>query len=620
MNFFEQQDRARASTFYLVLLFALGVGVLVLLTSFAAVLAFSVMEQKATHGRAYDVVALSQFLLPTAAVIISVVLLGALYRTSQLRSGGKAVAEMMGGRLLHADHTDLDERKILNVVEEMAIASGVQVPPVYLIEDDAINAFAAGFKSQDAVIGITRGAIRLLDRDELQGVIAHEFSHIFNGDMRLNLRLIGWLHGLLLIALIGQMLMRSQRYVGSSRKNGAGTAIFLAGLAFFVLGYAGVFFGNLIKAAVSRQREYLADASAVQFTRNPDGIGSALKKIGGYALGSRMLTRETTEVGHLLFGEGGISGLLATHPPLETRIRRIDPHWDGKMIEPDVRKIQSSPARSPNTAARVAGVAVGLESGLIESVGNPSRQSIEEAGRQLAQIPGALHEHLHSPLAASLALYSLPVIYAGGIDARAQLQLLQQRLPAACFKQLGIVIKLMQELPRELDLTVIAMMQSALRQQSANQQQELLNNLLDLIHLDGNLSVQEWAVLSLARYYQAEVVHSDSTVSLPQCHSECVNLLSLLVKTGHASEVMAKAAFDKAWSSLSLGPATYRPESTLDDLDAALTRLVHLKPLQKPALLKAMLRAVQHDGRITAAEYTLLRTIAALLDCPLPPL
>ena len=271
----------------------------------------------------------------------------------------------MGGRLLHPQTTDLNERKILNVVEEMAIAAGTPVPPVYLLEnEEGINAFAAGHAPNDAIIGVTRGCVQTLSRDELQGVIGHEFSHILNGDMRLNLRLMGVLFGILLIGLTGYILLRSTSGYGyrvrvNSRDDDRGrrNILPLIGLALYVIGYVGVFFANLIKAAVSRQREFLADASAVQFTRNPEGIAGALKKIGRLA-GSAMHEPRAAEASHMFFGNiGGVGqlfGLLATHPPLVERIRRLDPSFDGDFskVRLDAPAAEPTPIEPPRRQPR----------------------------------------------------------------------------------------------------------------------------------------------------------------------------------------------------------------------------------------------------------------------------
>ena len=343
MDYFQSQDLAKKRTGLLVFYFAMAV-ILIIVSVYlaiACVLHLAGSEKETAGGEhavadLWDPQLLGAVALGTSALIGG----GSLYKMASLSGGGHTVAELLGGRLLHPDSTDPDERRLLNVVEEMAIASGLPVPPVYLLENElAINAFAAGHTPGNAVVAVTLGTLRRLSRDELQGVIGHEFSHILNGDMRLNTRLIGILFGILVIGIVGWIMFRSSFGVRLGARDDNGdrkgfNPIPLIGLALYVIGYVGVFFGNLIKAAVSRQREYLADASAVQFTRNPAGLAGALKKIGALAQGSQIQDAHAEEASHLFFGEavGGMNnffGLLASHPPLVERIRRIDPSFTG---------------------------------------------------------------------------------------------------------------------------------------------------------------------------------------------------------------------------------------------------------------------------------------------------
>ena len=250
----------------------------------------------------------------------------------------------MGGVPIASDTTDFNLRRLRNVVEEIAIASGVPVPKIYVLEHEAaINAFAAGYSPSDAVIAVTRGALDRLNRDELQGVIAHEFSHVLNGDMRLNIRLMGVLFGILMIGLIGRKILEHGRFGG--RNKGAG-AILVAALVAMIVGYVGLFFGRMIKAGVSRQRERLADASAVQFTRQTTGLAGALKKIGGLDEGSRLNERSNAEeVSHMLFGDGvGFRGLFATHPPLVERIQELEPQFTRSADARAVEEVDGSAA------------------------------------------------------------------------------------------------------------------------------------------------------------------------------------------------------------------------------------------------------------------------------------
>jgi Zn-dependent protease with chaperone function len=361
MNFFEAQDKARRNTHWMILLFMLAVAGLVILTN---LLLLAIIAYVKTGYLVFSLSELQSYIEPEVviAVTVGVCLLifgGSFYKTMSLSKGGPAIAEMLGGRLVPQSSNDLQQRQLLNVVEEMSIAAGMPIPKVYLLEESSINAFAAGQSPANAVIGVTRGALEQLSRDELQGVIAHEFSHIFNGDMRLNMRLIGVLHGILLVGLIGYFILRSLRYAGRSRsrKGGGGIlVIFALGVGLMVIGYAGTFFGQWIKAVVSRQREYLADSSAVQFTRNKDTIAGALKKIGGSGSGSVIESPTAPQYSHAYFANG-LSGFwrsfFATHPPLEKRIKAIDPRWDGKFVRPEA-KTQPTSEQAPEAASSSA--------------------------------------------------------------------------------------------------------------------------------------------------------------------------------------------------------------------------------------------------------------------------
>ena len=329
MNFFKSQDIARKKTSQLIILFALAVISLVILTNILVMVLFGYVRSNtlstAILKHQFD---WNTFLMVGAAVA-SLIFFGSLFKVMSLSSGGARVAEMMDAELIVEDSGDANKQKILNVVEEMAIASGTPVPPVYLLNEDGINAFAAGYKASDAVIGITRGAIEKLSRDQLQGVIAHEFSHIFNGDMKLNIRLIGILHGITIIGTIGYYLLRSSSRSSHrrSKDNNGGGIVFL-GLGLMVIGYAGTFFGNLIKSAVSRQREFLADASAGQFTRKPSGLPVALKKIGALAAGSLIEHSRAAAVSDKFFDNGTqarLVGAFSTHPPLVDSLSTLEP-------------------------------------------------------------------------------------------------------------------------------------------------------------------------------------------------------------------------------------------------------------------------------------------------------
>ena len=622
MNFFEHQDRARSSTKLLVCLFVCAVITLVFITTFLIVFALNLSEEGSVPAPGLNQSFLtSDIFLIVSAVVVTVVLLGTLFRLAQLRGGGKTVAESLGGRLLNVQTHDADERKILNIVEEIAIAAGLQVPQVYLIEDPAINAFAAGYQIQDAVIGVTRGCIRELSRDELQGVIAHEFSHILNGDMRLNIRLIGWLYGIMVIGLIGYHLMCSARYGGDRGGKNSKGGIVMLGLGLVIVGYGGTFFGNLIKAAVSRQREFLADASAVQFTRNPGGIGGALKKIGGYAAGTHITATNTAEISHMLFGQGaGLAGLFATHPPLEERIRRIDPRWQGDFGERPAENALAA-ATSPLPAVAVHPQAQGFAS----SVGQPTAANLAEAQQRLHAIPPQLLNEVHNTLGSFLTLFALIIAASDQVAAKEQLAYLQQQLPVESYKLLLRLNNEVEGLERKLYLPLVDLALPSLRELSAAQLKTFTAQLQYLIEADAKVSLFEWClfrILSSSLAQRANQARGAQT-ALEACSQDSRVLLSALARAGHADETAAATAFDAGMAELHPDQRHQLLASdsvNLAVLDKAMDRLRNLKPLQKPRLLKAMAQCIQTDGDITSGEAELLRAVGAILDCPVPPL
>lgn len=614
MNFFEHQDRAHSSTKLLVFLFVCAVIALIFITTFLIVFVLNLSEQGGAPGSGLNQSFLtSDVFLIVSAVVVSVVVLGTLFRLAQLRGGGKSVAESLGGRLLNVQTHDADERKILNVVEEMAIAAGLPVPLVYLLDDSAINAFAAGYQPQDAVIGVTRGCIRQLNRDELQGVIAHEFSHILNGDMRLNIRLIGWLYGIMVIGLIGYHLMRSARYTRGSKKGGGGL-VFL-GLGLMIVGYGGTFFGNLIKAAVSRQREFLADASAVQYTRNPGGIGGALKKIGGYAGGTSLTTVDTAEIGHMLFGPGAIFAFFATHPPLEERIRRIDPRWKGDFNE-----------RAPVRTAEATTSAHAQMQSFAGAVGEPTAASLVEARERLQTLTPELRNEIHSSFGGCLTIFALIIAAPDHTSGKAQWQYLREQLPPASFTQLLRVYDEVGTLERKMYLPMVDLALPALRQLSVGQWQTFMTQLQQLIKADAKVSLFEWCLFRILRASltrRADQTQGVQTV-LDQCLEESGVLLAALARAGHATEEDAAAAFAAGMAVLQENTAAHQllapAAGNQAALDKAVDRLRKVKPLQKPRLLKALAQCILKDGEVTSEEAELLRAVGAILDCPVPPL
>ncbi|HEY0961674.1 MAG TPA: M48 family metallopeptidase [Pseudomonadales bacterium] len=618
MNFFEYQSKARSSTQLLVLLFICAISALIVLTTLLAILALGLARADGAPAATLveQAQAAPEVFAGVSAVVLSIVLLGTLFRTMQLRGGGKAVAESLGGRLLNVQTRDADERRVLNVVEEMAIAAGMPVPQVYLIEDPAINAFAAGYAQQDAVIGITRGCIELLDRDELQGVVAHEFSHILNGDMRLNIRLMGWLYGITVIGLVGYHLMHSMRYSGGSGRRRNGGGFVMLGIGLIVVGYGGTFFGKLIKAAVSRQREYLADASAVQFTRNLGGIAGALKKIAAHGAGSRITAVDTQEISHMLFGAGnGIASWFATHPPIEQRIRRIDPQWDGSLARP----------RRPAEGPRDAAIPQGDARQIFTNVGLLSAAAVAEAQQRLRAMPPALLEAAHSTHGSCMLVFALLVSSSDNAARKLQIQHLQAQLAKTEWAALVRVLGAVGQLERKLYLPLLEVALPALRALSEGQCERFAAQLRQLIDLDASVSLFEWC---LFRIVSATLVRNAARPaarhSLTQCAAASRALLAALARAGNPDEAAATAAFADGVRELegsdSIADAALPDTRDLQALDRALEDLAQLDPLQKPRLLKALVRCARADRAISIEEEELLRAIGAALDCPTPPL
>ncbi|MGJ7458041.1 M48 family metallopeptidase [Halomonas sp. RA08-2] len=645
MDFFTAQDRARRQTWRLVVLLLLAVVGLVVAASVLVALAVVLMDgQLGGPDPLARALAPELFAWVTLAVV-AVVVGGAVMRHLQLRAGGSAVAEALGGRPLNPETRDADERKLLNLVEEMAIASGMPVPSVYLLEDAAINAFAAGHESHDAAIGVTRGAIEHLDRDQLQGVIAHEFSHILHGDMRLNLRLVALLHGILVIGLIGQLLLRGAAMTGrgrSSRRGGGGhMAVMAGGAALMLVGYAGTLCGNLIKAAVSRQREFLADASAVQYTRNPEGIGGALQTLAAYRLGSRLMASHAAEFSHLYFGSGvrHMSRFTATHPPLEARIRRVLPRWDGSLPEPFAPTPKATPTRdpassSPRGAMPGGGVNGGISgatgesmggplagaaiaSAVVASVGQPDPAALAAARRRMASIDARLIDAAHEPFAARAVVYGILM----GVDPAsrdAQRRVLANQALPEVLRELDALAELLPSLTPGDRLPLIELALPQLRQLSAAQFARFRQCLTGLMAAETVPGALQWALHRLVLVGIEGERRARRDRRLRDLTGPLSLLLSTLARSGLASMDEQRESLDQAGRALGVELDLVREPSTAAELDWAMERLARLVQAERAVLLTAMVCCVEQDGRIVPEEAELLRAVAWTLGCPLP--
>ena len=643
MDFFQHQESARRRTGLLIFYFIAAVVLIVLLT-YSIVAGVLLLSGSGRGPGAHPLVALWDPALFAVVGMGTLTLIGggSLYRIASLAGGGPSVAEMMGGRPLRPQTTDPDERKILNVVEEMAIASGMPVPPVYLLErEDGINAFAAGFTPGDAVIGVTRGCIRQLTRDELQGVIAHEFSHILNGDMRLNIRLIGVLYGILLISMTGWIIFRSTadsyRYEdrGDDDKRGVNPWPLL-GLGLYVLGYIGVVFGNLIKAAVSRQREFLADASAVQFTRNPDGIAGALKKIGALDQGSRVAAPEAQEASHLFFGDavGHLLGFFATHPPLVERIRRIDPSFDGDFSRVRLGAAGGIPPEAPAPATLRPQVRPGRgvfrfnPREVVEHVGTIEPRQLAYASAVLTSLPDPLRTLAYEPFGARAIVLALLVDRDSEALRAAQLERLALYAEPAMRDEVERVLPTVQSLAPELRLPLASMAVPALRRLSHDQLAAFAAGVRELVRADDQVSLYEYALQRLLTHQlggrrRPGPPSGDASRSAELLAGPVRHVLGVLAHVGSAQPSDAARAFGLGIRALG-GPeaGSSLPPRDLDlrKLDGALDGLDAATPSLKRRIIAACAACIGADGQVTLEEGELLRAIADSLGCPVPPL
>jgi Zn-dependent protease with chaperone function len=681
MDFFGEQRRALGQSKRLVVLFAIAVALIVIVIGAIAALgsiAFRDAEAMARGPTPGEV-------LPAAVVAglitLAVIALASWTRTSTLRHGGGVVAQQLGGTLIPPDTTNPSYRRLRNVVEEMAIASGVPVPEIYVLEQEAgINAFAAGYTPSDAAIGVTRGTLEQLSRTELQGVIAHEFSHILNGDMRLNIRLVGLLFGILVLSILARTVMRGLR-AGRSNNRGAAPIILVA-VAVAVIGSIGVLFGRLIKAGLSRQREYLADASAVQFTRDNTAVAGALKKIAITAQGSRLTMADGEEFSHMFFGDGvGYSRLFATHPPLMERIRRVDPGFRPEQLEELARQWQrrrkaeqeaaeaaerqKARDRFPGglgplqgTEALPGGVVGGVLAGAVlaggaaagsagpaakgrsggggpvdasagsmaRRVGNPGIDHVRYAELLRADLPPALADaaHMHDH---AIELVLATLVDAARHDRSRHLERIGERRGPDSRAAVEALLPDFAGLHPVQRAPLLAIAFPALKRRPGTELEAFRELVEELIHLDGEVSLFEYALgRDLAAHLDEAADPSGARLfgplNLPEVAAEAATVLAVLAMHGHDDPDEARRAYLKGlYALLPQAAVPYAPpQDWVAALDEALPRLDRLEPVAKSLLLEALLTTLHHDGRIREQEAELLRAVCAALRCPLPPL
>jgi len=661
MDFFQHQELARRNTRLLLLYYVSAVVLIVAAVYLATFLIFhrqtgGMDPYLADPRRLWDPL----WFLWSTALTLALIGSGAGYKILQLSGdGGATLAEQLGGSRVAPDSTDPAERRLLNVVEEMAIAAGLPVPRVYLLGDEAgINAFAAGFTADHAVIGVTRGCLEQLSRDELQGVVAHEFSHIQNGDMRLNLRLLGVLNGILLIALVGYAVLRVLSFGGtsssSSRRSGDGdnkkgggalVAVLLVGLALLVIGGIGVFFARLIQAAVSRQREFLADAAAVQFTRNPGGLAGALRKIARQVSGSRLDSAQARIASHLFFANAlsaSWGDWFATHPPLGDRLRRLDPAGTGVAdsaasadadddAPEQVTGLTAALAgASMLTAAETAAPARRISPAAAAArIGAPPVTAVAGAAARLAELPPAWRAAARDPQGAAAVMIGLLLAPPGTPVRAVQETLLRQRAPANWREAVAGLEPVGGTLPRAARLPLLELAAATLAGQPAPARQTVCDLLGALARADGEIDLFEYLLLRLAdRRLDPRAAQAPPRLrqyySIKGVQPEAACLLGALARTGADTEAAAATAFAAAAQHLgddgrswTLPPAA---ACGLDQVDAALVLLTQAVPAVQRRLLEAAAAAIASDGVISVDEDELFRAVAETFGCPAPPL
>lgn len=631
MNFFEHQDRARKQSRWLIFIFILAVLGIVVAIDLLLLLVMGVTGYQTGEAplNPTEMVAANLPLLSGGAIAcVAVIGLASLFKTASLRSGGGQVARQLGGTLVESDTRDTRRRRLRNVVEEIALASGVPVPEIYVLEQESgINAFAAGFTPSDAAVAVTRGALEKLDRNELQGVIAHEFSHILNGDMRINIRLMGALFGILLLAIIGRRVLIHSHFAGRSRdKNGA--AVLLIAFGLMAVGYIGLFFGRWIKAAVSRQREYLADASAVQFTRDPDSIGGALKKIAVYSEAS-YLDADAEEVSHMLFGDGQKMMLFSTHPPLQERISRVDPGFQPEDLDVLAARIRREHQRASKQARQEQERAGSPKAGIfdagniVDQIGQPDWERMLMAAAIAASIPDNINRAAHSTEWAPEVLFYALLDQDTEIRER-QLLVIATKMGADSEIQVRSLVQSAGLAVPEQRLPLLEIAFPALKRRPPDFVSQVLETVKALVEEDGRVDVFEYLLARVITKHLWES-HNPGRVkvagnkSLQALQQEVIQVLSILAQHGHADDEAA-AAFRAGTAALGLdeGITLSEREDWVTALDTALPRLDRLKSAAKEKLVAAMLAVALQDGRLVPSELELLRVVCDLIHVPLP--
>ncbi len=648
MNFFQAQERAKVKSGRLIFLFIVTVVITILILDVISLTAirFLHMDEVARISPDFfnnlffvrDLWSDNSFFI--AGTLLFSTFIVSLINIQMLKAGGgEEVALSLGGREIHGDTKNLSEKKLMNIVEEMAIASGVAVPRVFVLDDElSINAFAAGNSIHDSAVALSKGAIEKLDRYELQGVVAHEFSHIFNGDMGINIKLMGWITGILIWANIGRFVMRiASRRTGGNGKNNSGPLFLIIGLAFFIVGYLGVVLSRIIKAALSREREFLADASAVQFTRNPDGIGGALKKIWANLEGSNIGHHKAEQMSHFFFADAipRLSGfIMSTHPPMEKRLTAIYPSFNSNNflkfeaveIAKKLATVQGD-VRSTNVQAKHDDeesddfIDKFLASGAVASIGNPLNKHKRYANEIRSGISDQILGLCYDKLTVAYVVYALFLDRQDSELRQVQLNLITTPSPAIA----GVMDEIIISLRREQYLPLLELSFSTLKKLSVEAQKVMLARVKKMIMANKLVDDFEFIYYTLLRYELSDGQKNKATTKrkkIEELSREISLLLSFLATSGQTREDQATEAFNAGKNKIGSSRLTFIPRNlyTVQDVGDGLKQIAALSYIAKEFVLVGCSEVVFADKKVSIEEREILRMVSVVLGCPMPPL
>ena len=655
MDFFSRQNdaQARSRAFFTAFFPAVFLAVVILYFVITACMVTMGILPSIIYGYPQKILSLRPFLI--VGSVISGIIFFISWRTIRTikKGGGAYIAQVMGGELLETPK-DLKETQIINVVEEMAVASGLPRPRIYIFPNEfSINAVTAGLDHDDAIIALTCGAVTHLSRDELQCVVAHEFAHILNGDYALNLTMAGWLSGLLFFSVKGLELLSvtsdaANKYINNTKQGDVGALLLITivGVILYVGGGIGKLGAELVQAAISRQREYMADAFAVQFTRNPASLAGALKKIAGYPRrGTIKNSRALMMKSFFIASPTQSQDLWQTHPPLEERITTLDPHWDGKIVPIELppipqrnysilghdglgattggqHQLMETAEKLPTgwPGALVLGLLATGSGGIRQK--NLIGQGMTAATSLCKEIPAKLLKATTEP---AFADPLIAAIFCRNADFKAaHLEIIRSGLGPEAAAWAEDFQPLMADSFR---LPLLSLATPALKAFNAEQRLRLAKTIKELIEADGKLDLFEiaaWQILKkhLGLTKPKSYSYQSGLAGLAgSIQKDAVTIVSAMAHLGSDSREKAEAAFAVGmthftqWPSFDLLPSD---AVTSKELALALDRFSGVSEKIKNTLVLATVGAALHDHQITQKEYELLRALAAALDIPLP--